>query len=654
MSRLAALKGAAVGGAARGPLIQERSLLTDCTRTPGRWLVPALAVLCLLVPLVGATAPAYGQTTDAGLPMPHAGEEGAAAQAGVDAGSAHSTGGAAVTPGETTGGAQPAFATYRVFATQYAPNTPGSVEVAVPDKCVKFAALGQTGPLAQAACPSGYGLGLDYRVSLTLDNGHTATIPVKDVGPWNEDDNYWDPATGTSRPRRRFTDLPTGTPEAQAAFSNGYNPSSDCSDLGQTPTGHAGDADQFGRCVLNPAGIDLSLAAASQLGLGNLENAWVTVSFLWEPTNTTYVPLTPSRILDTRVNGGKLGAGATRDLTVTGVGGVPTSGVSAVVLNVTVADVSGPESFLTVFPTGSPRPLASTLNMTAGSTVPNLAVARVGSGGMVSIYNNAGTVDVVVDVEGWYSTSAGAGSRYTALPPARVLDTRNGTGAAGPVAGGTSIDVPIAGAGGVPASGVSAVVLNVTATDLIGPETFVTAYPSGADRPLASNLNVVAGGSTANLVVVPVVNGTVSLYNNVGTLDLIADVQGWFGASGATLVAVAPVRALDTRNGTGGTTGAIPPGGTISLTVAGVDGVPASGVTAVVLNVTATDASGPESYLTVFPSGTARPLASNLNFVKGQTVANLVMARVGPDGKVSIYNNLGTVDVVADVEAWFR
>ena len=185
-----------------------------------------------------------------------------------------------------SGAANPrSVATFRVYATQYSPNTPGSVEVAVPDKCAKFAALKLTGPLGSAGCSSGYRLDLDYRVVVSRDSGQSATIPVKDVGPWNEDDPYW-AGPGSTRPRRRFADLPRGTPEAQAAFYNGYNTSSNCVSLatGQ-PSGRAGAADQFGRCVLNPAGIDLSFEAAKALGM--TDNGWVTVSFLWEPLDTT-------------------------------------------------------------------------------------------------------------------------------------------------------------------------------------------------------------------------------------------------------------------------------------------------------------------------------------------------------------------------------
>jgi len=74
----------------------------------------------------------------------------------------------------------------------------------------------------------------------------------------------------------------------------------------------------------------------------------------------SYFPLTPSRLLDTRTGTGapatKLGAGASIDLTVVGAGGVPASGVAAVVLNVTATDVSGPDSFPHRLPCGQGPP----------------------------------------------------------------------------------------------------------------------------------------------------------------------------------------------------------------------------------------------------------------------------------------------------------
>jgi hypothetical protein len=264
-----------------------------------------LAVLALAALLPGWTESAGAQTSS-GTPatIPSVGDSSptprdpqraaeAGQQAGPPGGAAPAIAGegpgTSPSPAPPGAGASnpPSFATFRVYATQYDPNTPGSSEVAVPDKCAKFAALKLTSALSSSGCSSGYRLDLDYRVVVSRDNGRSATFPVKDVGPWNEDDNYW-AGPGSTRPRRRFADVPRGTPESQAAFYNGYNTQTNCTSLstGQ-PAGKPAGADQFGRCVLNPAGIDLSVEAAKALGLGTFENTWVTVSFLWEPTDTT-------------------------------------------------------------------------------------------------------------------------------------------------------------------------------------------------------------------------------------------------------------------------------------------------------------------------------------------------------------------------------
>lgn len=383
---------------------------------------------------------------------------------------------------------------------------------------------------------------------------------------------------------------------------------------------------------------------------------------------STYHPLSPARILDTRdgtgVPTGAVGPGGTIDVKVTGVAGVPTSGVSAIALNVTAANASGSQSFLTLWPKGDPRPFASNLNFSQGVAVPNLVMARVGPDGSVSVYNDAGSVDVVADVQGWYSNSvAGVGSAYVPVNPARVIDTRDGTGVGGTVAPtgpGGVLDVAVTGVAGVPPTGVAAVVLNMTVARATGPESFLTVWPAGAARPTASNVNFSAGPASTNLVVAQVGgDGKVSIYNNLGSTDVIADVEGWFATpvtppTGSSYFGISPTRILDTRNGTGrsGVVGPLTAAGTIDLTVGGVGGVPVTGVTSVVLNVTATGSSGPESFLTLFPTGTARPVASNLNFVAGETVPNLVVVRV-QNGMVSIYNNLGATHVIADVQGWF-
>jgi len=140
----------------------------------------------------------------------------------------------------------------------------------------------------------------------------------------------------------------------------------------------------------------------------------------------------------------------------------------------------------------------------------------------------------------------------------------------------------------------------------------------------------------------------------------VADVEGWYTKPGefsqrSTYVPLSPGRHLDTRTGvgTGGRVARLGPGETLELVVNNVNGVPLSGADAIVFNVTAIDHTGPDSFLTVYPTGSARPLASNLNFVNGETVPNLVVVRVGANNHVSIYNNAGAVHVVADVQGFF-
>jgi hypothetical protein len=372
-------------------------------------------------------------------------------------------------------------------------------------------------------------------------------------------------------------------------------------------------------------------------------------------------PLPPARVLDTREgNGapvGKVAPNSAIDLQVTGRGGVPATGVSAVVLNVTVTEPTA-LSFLTAWPAGEARPLASNLNFSSGQTVPNLVVVKVGAGGKVSLYNYAGATHVIADVSGWYGASGGSeGSRYHPVAPSRLLDTRTGLGAlVAKLLPQAVLDLQVTGRGGVPSTGVSAVAVNVTVTEPAAGG-FLTTWPTGGLPPLASSLNFAPGQTVANLAVVKVgTDGKISFYNGGGGVHVIADVAGWFGpegeATGARYHPVAPARVLDTRSGNGAPRAPLAGGTPLSLQVTGRGGVPATGVTAVILNVIAVDPVV-GGFLTVWPNGEALPLASNLNFAAGQTVPNLVVAKVGTGGKVNIYNGGGTAHLVADVAGWY-
>ncbi len=384
------------------------------------------------------------------------------------------------------------------------------------------------------------------------------------------------------------------------------------------------------------------------------------------PPPVQYHPLTPARILDTRNGTGgfssPVGPGATIDVIVSGVGGVPASGVTAAVINVTVVNTTA-NSHLTVFPTGVARPLASNLNWVAGQTVPNLVQIGLGTAGKVSVFNFQGSTDVVFDVQGFVQTPTGTPTTdglFNPLVPARVMDTRNGTGGVpvSPVGPGSTLSLKVAGSDSVPATGVEAVVVNVTAANPTA-RSFVTVWPNGAAQPLASNLNFGPGQTIPNRVIVKVgTGGQINFFNQFGSVDLIVDVSGWFtdgtdlGQTGTVFNGLTPSRILDTRNGTGGFSSPVGPGGRIAVQVTGLGGVPTTGVSAVVMNVTITNPTD-SSHLTVWPDGTPQPLASDLNYVAGITRPNLVVVQVGSNGKVDAFNFQGSTDVIFDVVGWY-
>ena len=315
---------------------------------------------------------------------------------------------------------------------------------------------------------------------------------------------------------------------------------------------------------------------------------------------------------------------------------------------------------MTVWPAGVARPNTSSLNYRVNDTIPNAMILPLGVNGQISFYNEAGNVDVLVDVSGWFPV----GSSFTGVTPARLLDTRvGGTTIDGTLAGvgklgaGSSLNVSITGRGGIPAAGVGAVALNVTASSPTA-SSYMTVWPTGASRPNASNLNYSPGQTIPNFVIVPVSGaGQVSLYNETGSLDVLVDVMGWFPV-GSSFYGLSPARMLDTR--AGGITadgqftaaGRVGAGLSIDVTLAGRASLPTAGVGAVALNVTATSGTA-SSYLTVWPTGVTRPNASNVNFAAGQTIPNMVIVPVGANGQVSIYNDSGAVDLLVDVLGWF-
>jgi hypothetical protein len=272
----------------------------------------------------------------------------------------------------------------------------------------------------------------------------------------------------------------------------------------------------------------------------------------------------------------------------------------------------------------------------------------------VSLYDSGGSVQLVADVAGYYGDGTGPpGSTFVPVSPVRLLDTRATGDAPGP---GQSVSLQIAGSSvsGVPATA-TAVVLNVTAVKPTGGG-YLTAYPEGTARPVVSNLNFSAGEVVANLVTVELgPDGGVSFYNSGGVTQVVVDLAGYFTAAGDTsgsrFVPLVDYRVLDTRHDIGGYSAPVTGGRPIVVQVTGEGGV-IDGATAVVVNTTVTGPTAP-GYLTVYPGGESVPVASNLNFPAGATLANLVTCELGA-GQVEVYASGGTVNAIADVEGWYE
>ncbi|MDQ2650506.1 MAG: hypothetical protein M3Z03_13270 [Actinomycetota bacterium] len=407
------------------------------------------------------------------------------------------------------------------------------------------------------------------------------------------------------------------------------------------------------------------------------------------PTDA-YHALSPARICDTRPissfvpsnqcndqpGEGALGTGGQRNVQVTGQGGVP-SGASAVVLNVTATETSS-DSFLTVWPAGGALPNASNLNWRAGQALANLVTVPVSAGGAISIANQLGQAHVIVDVQGYFAPAQPGAGLVNPVTPARICDTRpissfvpsnqcNDGPGDGSLGQGGQRNIQVTGQGGIPSSGVAAIIANLTVTQPTA-ASFMTAWPTGQALPNSSNVNWQAGADRANRIIIPVgTGGQISVFNFTGAAHVLLDVSGWItsassaGAPGSTFSPLPPTRICDSRPSSafvttnqcnaGGAGASIGQGLTKTIQVTGQGGVPA-GATAVVLNVTSSGSTA-QSFFTVYPGGTARPSTSDVNWVSGQDTPNLVVVRLPANGQLTIYNATGNAHVIADVQGYF-
>ncbi len=413
--------------------------------------------------------------------------------------------------------------------------------------------------------------------------------------------------------------------------------------------------------VGSAAGVTYHAPSASPTTPDQIATYAVTLD---RSAGATYVPLAPSRVLDTRTgNGlsGALGSGIARTFQVSGRAGVP-AGAVAVTGNLTVTGQTYRGYVaLTTTPTNSPT--TSTLNFPLGDNRANgVTVQLAPGGGLSAVYitgRSGDATQLVFDVTGYF-VAGSAGATYVPLAPSRVLDTRTGNGLSGALGSGIARTFQVSGRAGVPAGAV-AVTGNLTVTGQTY-RGYVALTTTPTNSPTTSTLNFPLGDNRANGVTVQLAPGgglsAVYITGRSGdATQLVFDVTGYFvaGSAGATYVPLAPSRVLDTRTGNG-LSGALGSGIARTFQVSGRAGVPA-GAVAVTGNLTVTGQTY-RGYVALTTTPTNSPTTSTLNFPLGDNRANGVTVQLAPGGGLSAVYITGrsgdATQLVFDVTGYFR
>jgi hypothetical protein len=475
---------------------------------------------------------------------------------------------------------------------------------------------------------------------------------------------------------------PPGAPTSVSATP--YDSSAEVSWV--APASDGGSAVTTYTTTSTPGGKTCTTAGALTCAINGLANGiaynftvtasnWVGTSPASNPSNSitpgpvagaTYVPLNPSRILDTR-NGtglsGPLGSHLAQTFQVSGYGGVP-SGAIAVTGNLTVTAQTG-RGYLFIGPKATNDPTSSTLNFPVGDDRANAVTVALGTGGTLSVTYAAATLgptaQVIFDVTGYFTPDT-SGASYVPLPPTRLLDTRYNSGLGGASASHVARTFQVSGYGSVPPTA-SAVTGNLTVTGQTSAG-FLSIGPVAQNNPTSSTLNFPLGDDRANAVTVALgTGGTLSVTYAAPTLgptaQVIFDVTGYFvpGTSGARYVPFTAARILDSRVNVG-LSGPSSSHIARPFQVTGTGVVPAS-ATAVTGNLTVTGQTS-AGFLYTGPVAMNNPTSSTLNFPLGDdraSAATVALGTGGTGGTLSVTyaaSTLGpTAQVIFDVTGYF-
>jgi hypothetical protein len=383
-----------------------------------------------------------------------------------------------------------------------------------------------------------------------------------------------------------------------------------------------------------------------------------TVSAVFNhPVALQFVPVTPCRVVDTRgpngpFGGPAFGAGEQRNYAIPSgpCPGIPSS-AAAYSLNVTVVPHHS-LNFLTTWPTGLTQPAISTLNSYDARIKANAAIVPAGDSASVTVYTTDAT-DVILDIDGYFTQPGSSTLAFFALPPCRVVDTRNPVG---PLGGPYLLnqqprDFPVLQSNCNIPPAAQAYSFNYTVIPRnYRPLLFLETWPTGQMQPDVSTLNANTGTVTANAAIVSAgQGGDVEVYPSGNDTDLIIDVNGYFAPPASapnplSLYVFSPCRVLDTRQSSGLFSQEL------TVNIVGSPCEVPSAAQGYVFNATVVP-SGSLDYLTLYPDGLPEPAASTLNAWDGAVTSNMAIVPTN-NGSIDAFAD-GTTQLILDISSYF-
>ena len=371
------------------------------------------------------------------------------------------------------------------------------------------------------------------------------------------------------------------------------------------------------------------------------------------------VPTPPCRVVDTRNSNGAFGGppiqgGTFRSFAIPqGSCSIPST-AAAYSLNVTVVPYE-PLGYLTIWPTGEGQPAVSTMNSWDARIKANAAIVPAGYEGAVSVYAS-NTTDVVLDIDGYFTTPSSQTLQFYPLPPCRVADTRNANGSLGGphLSGGAERDFPVLESTCIPSGvDIQAYSMNFTVVPHLPgqPLDYLTVWPEGEPQPDVSTLNNFTATAVANAALVQAgTNGGVATFATNDT-DLIIDINGYFaapGTGGYSFYPAVPCRVFDSRQVGNGQ----PFGGELNppVNVAASPCAPPSSAQAYVFNATVVP-SGALGFLTLWPHSEGQPYVSTLNAWDDVVTSNMAIVP-NADGSIDAYA-AGLTQLILDISGYF-